>query len=446
MRASQSPSSVELRLGGLRAFTGAAVGTLVAQGLVAVLGAGTMVLTARSLGPSGQGQVSTVLAVALFMGVSIGGSVLPSVVHLSARGVDPDELRGSALAVGGLSSVALLAVFALLAETPVSEIAFDDATGDVVRAGALVAFLIPLDRAVNGLMRSRGLVTTAAFTDVGESLLVLGLVAWFSASDGLTPSRALLAYGAGIAGSFLVLGLASGVHRCRPGHVNRGVIRQISAFGRPVWMGYAAQYAIYRLDLVVLGAVTGSSAAGSYAVAARFGEILTLVPAATAQVTSPRSAHLSRAQLTRSTPRIYWALVAISASLAAVVGAMAPVLLSILFGSEFEDSAGVARLLLLAVVLIAPSRILSEELVQVGSPRIALRNSMLALAVAVLAWAALIPMWGATGAAVGSVIAYGVNASATVVSYLRTMQMSAADFLARALFWRLLDPVDGAAP
>lgn len=433
---SEQSGAVRDRLGSLRSFTSEAGRAFLAQICVTILGAATLVLTARDLGPRGQGEASTVLALAVLLGVTIGGSVLPSVVHLSARDVGAEELRAGAMVVGVTTGGLLGLVFFLAGLSEAVRSLIGEVDSATVFAGALVAASAPIDRASNGLLRARGLVTASSVIDVAESVVVLVIVSVLWVGNLLTPASAVVAYGLGVASSGIVAAIGAGVHRMRREHVRGAVVRAISRFGRPVWMGYLVQYGLYRLDLILLNSIAGPGAAGSYAVAARLSETVGLVPAAAGQVVSPRSAHLDRPELAASTPRIFWAVATVSAILGATAAVLAPHLIRLLFGEGFEGVTTTAQVLLMAVVVLAPTRVLSEELVQIGQPHVALRNSVIAFAVGCVAWLILIPAHGALGASLGSLVAYSVNAGTTVAAYISRMPLTTKQFFRSAAFWR----------
>jgi O-antigen/teichoic acid export membrane protein len=106
-------------------------------------------------------------------------------------------------------------------------------------------------------------------------------------------------------------------------------------------------------------------------------------------------------------------LVTVGAALAVTVPmvAFAPELLHVFFGRSYVPAANVARVLLVGGVILSTNRTLGALLKGLGRPLDAGMAEFVALGFTIVGLAALLPMLGLMGAAIASVVAYGVSSA-----------------------------------
>jgi O-antigen/teichoic acid export membrane protein len=106
-------------------------------------------------------------------------------------------------------------------------------------------------------------------------------------------------------------------------------------------------------------------------------------------------------------------LITVGAALAVTIPMVlfAPDLLLVFFGKSYVPATNVARVLLVAGVILSTNRTLGAILKGLGRPLDAGMAEFVALGFTVVALAALLPTLGLMGAAVASVVAYGVSLS-----------------------------------
>ncbi len=98
---------------------------------------------------------------------------------------------------------------------------------------------------------------------------------------------------------------------------------------------------------------------------------------------------------------------------------MAPVVVPLVFGADFDRSVLPFVLLLPGTVALAGSKILSAYVFSRGKPIINAWISLATLIVTVVADVILIPLFDVAGAAAGASIAYIVSLTLTAVAYRR---------------------------
>ena len=176
----------------------------------------------------------------------------------------------------------------------------------------------------------------------------------------------------------------------------------------------------YRVELFVLEHYKGLAQVGIYSIAMQAAEAIWLVPAAVASaVTGPvvhespvGAAHLIRNACGRGL--LY------TAGIAFGVGAAAPFVIPPLFGEEFDDATRALWWLLPGVVVYAPVTILVVYLsIRCARPRLSLLVSVIGLVVTAAMSFALIPPYGASGAAVASAIGYAAGGIAAWLFFVR---------------------------
>jgi PST family polysaccharide transporter len=105
---------------------------------------------------------------------------------------------------------------------------------------------------------------------------------------------------------------------------------------------------------------------------------------------------------------------------AAGLWVFAPLIVRIVFGSGFEESVGLLRVLCLVLPLVALSSIVASGwLLVLGKDRAVMTVTMIVAAVNVCLALVLAPLFGATGMAWGVVAAEATAATAVVVAVLR---------------------------
>ena len=176
----------------------------------------------------------------------------------------------------------------------------------------------------------------------------------------------------------------------------------------------------YRVELFVLDRYDGLAAVGIYSIAMQAAEAMWLVPAAIATaVTGPvvhetpeRAASLIRGACLRAL--LY------TGGIAALVGALAPVVIPLLFGDDFRGAVRPLLLLLPGVVAYAPVSILVVYIsIRSDRPRLSLVVSVVGLVVTTVAAFVFIPPYGTSGAAVASAIGYAAGGLAAWLAYGR---------------------------
>jgi O-antigen/teichoic acid export membrane protein len=183
----------------------------------------------------------------------------------------------------------------------------------------------------------------------------------------------------------------------------------------------------YRIELFVLEWSEGVAAVGIYSIAMQAAEALWLVPAAIATAITGPAVHDDERDAGALVRRSALKGLAYTAGAAVVVGAAAPFLIPLLFGSDFDPAARPLALLLPGVVAYAPVTVLVVYLsLRHGRPNLSLAVAVVAMVATAGLSVALIPPYGIEGAAVASALGYGAGGLLAWLFFARLARRAAA--------------------
>ena len=182
------------------------------------------------------------------------------------------------------------------------------------------------------------------------------------------------------------------------------LLRRMIGYGLKFHVSILAGAIILRADLLVVNHFRGAAEAGVYSVASQFGLLLMLLPGVIATLLFPRvtAEQDARGETTCRVTR-YTTFVMFLCCLAAVPFSL---LLPLLYGAAFSDATMLLLLLLPGVYLIGLESVLVQHFSALGLPRAIPMYWLATLALNLILVFALVPRFGAQGAAVASTISY----------------------------------------
>ncbi|MFH5824412.1 oligosaccharide flippase family protein [Georgenia sp. AZ-5] len=198
---------------------------------------------------------------------------------------------------------------------------------------------------------------------------------------------------------------------------DRSTVRAVFGFALPRTISAGLEQSILWLDVILVGAIAGSSAAGVYGAASRVVMAGLIVDTALRVVVAPRISDLLHEDRTQDVQDLYsvaatW-LMLFSAPVYILLAVFAPTVLS-LFGEGFDGGASALRILCVGVLLTLCAGNIHSVLLMSGRSGWAAANKALVLAVNVLGNLLLIPVLGIAGAA--AVWAFSMLADALLAS------------------------------
>ena len=376
-----------------------------------------ILIIARVLEPSGRGTVAFVtVAAAILARLALAGVDNATIVLAAQRPNDRPTL------------LANLYGFAVVAASGV---------GLVVGAVVLVSGRDPVGVGHGELAVLVGGCVAVAVTDAGLAFLlgigrpgdwtkVAALAPWIYAATlgglalagALTVFLAVLAWALAHVGWALVVWMLC-VRRSGLGRPRLDLLLVALRLGIRVWVGSLSRFLNFRLDQILLGLLTTDAVLGIYAIAVNLSEVTLYVPgavAATSIAAIARASDTVRAEQTLRTFRLLFVVTA-AGCLAAVLAAP---LIPLIFGPAYDDSVVPYLLLLPGAMGFAASGVFSSALLSSSRPALSSIGPLVALVSGVVLDLALIPPFGASGAAAAATSAFVAGGLVAIVAYRRT--------------------------
>jgi O-antigen/teichoic acid export membrane protein len=376
-----------------------------------------VLIVARALGPAGRGTVAFITVAALVVAHMSGLGVGEATIVLSAR--DPGRrpvLLANALAffLGSGFTAATLAFLGLaLSGIEPAGVGMPELVilwlGIVSCAAgeAGYSFLVGVER-----LRQLALITGCA------SWVYAGLVFVLWAGPGLTVGRAALAWTATEALRAVVL-ISLSSRGTILGLPSRRLLVEEIGFGLRLWVGSLARFLNFRTDQILMGFLATEAALGFYAVAVNVSEVLLYLPSSAATALLPLIARTEHSRRGKETLRAFRSVIFVTALGVGAAALLGPVVLPAVFGDAFDESVVPFLWLLPGTFGYAASAVFSSALVGSSSPGLSSLGPIVSLVVGFALDLALIPPFGATGAAAAASVAFLVGGSTALITYHR---------------------------
>ncbi len=394
-----------------------------------VVGLISTILVARLLGPEGKGVLAVVAAIpSLALGIASFG-VGPALAFMAGRNrYAANELVTAALAWSILLGVMVGAVVWLTRDVLLASVLKGLTPTDL----ALVLVSLPayyLNAFLGALFSGHGrAVAVAGLSALGATLNLIAVVI----ASLLFPGDSTVMVFALSATAIVSAVCSLAVYRS--GFVySLSRLIQISQetipYAAKSYLGQASSMFFLRADVFFLNYFAGSAAVGVYSVATNLAEKLWLFsnPVSTAvysQITG--SVRHDSVRLTMLTSR---ALLILNCVAGVALLVLAIIFVPVIYGAQFAGAVFYLGILIPGVIVFAVSQPYGQFFTgQLGRPGVISGLAAVMMAISAVLYVALIPVMGATGAALGSTISY----STSMVGYSWLMPR-AADVTLRAM-------------
>jgi O-antigen/teichoic acid export membrane protein len=397
---------------------------------VAMLSLVNVLIVARTLGPTGRGEVALLTTIAYLtsqvgsFGVQLG-IANEAVLVPSARPRLATNALASALVLGvaAAASVALLvALFPGIGGSSSPGLRWLVlASVPVLIAGTYLVLFVQADYRF-GLANAAWLLQPVVNVVINGTLAVAGVlrVRWAVASwvGGQCLTTVVLIW-------FVAVRLEGF------GRPDLRLAWQTFVFGAKTLPGRISVLGTYRLDQWLLGTIVGARELGLYSVAVAWSEALFFLPTTIVAVQRPDLVRASPEEAGRRAATVFR-----TAAVATLLGTLvlvvaAPWLCAALFGNGFRGSIPMLRLLALSGVGIVAVKQLGNALTAQRKPLRETAALTFTLATTVALDVALIPGHGGMGASLASTLSYTAGGLLTAVIFLKTLRIPAAELTPR---------------
>jgi O-antigen/teichoic acid export membrane protein len=373
------------------------------------------IILSRTLGPDGRGAhaffvaLTLVLAGALGLGAPTGGYTLSTRhgVPAAALAANAAWLAATSGLLATLATVLLQAVFGFL-PAPLADVT----TWPVLVAVAVAGFTANVHQVHLALGRGRS-IAGAVLSFGPYTIAAIGYLLLPATGGGLPAALWVFALAP------YALAVAAALARPRPavasfGRPRFGLARRSIRQGLRMYPGELAGILHRRSDVLLLGILAPTASLGLYVVAYQSVEpilILASASGATILAIGHGQPEVERGEVTA---RLIRETLLVGGLLAVAAAVLAPVLVPLVYGPDFTGSVLPLLILLPGIVALACGRIAMADL---------MRRNMLERMTAILASVmvlnvalnlALIPAFGAVGAAMASLVSYSTHAALAI--------------------------------
>ena len=392
---------------GVRTLLPGSMANLAVQGLLAVLGLFTGMVTARVLGPAKRGELSFVVLVPMMLTVLGSLGTENGVYYLwhQKHGMCRQELLGACVAVASVSG----AFFGAVGYVVVSWI--EPQTGLLLRLLVAVSMPLAIANAIltMALMANGNMARYNASRLAGPAVFTFSVATlWIAGRLGV--STAFLAwFGSMIVTVLTDIAMISGLGHSRP-RWDVQVARRSVAYGLRSYVGSVSQYGTLRFDQTMVATLAGNGALGLYYAAVSVGETLLYLASNLGAAMLAQYAGRSRGEKRHLT------VVAIAAVGGGTTIAATPLIffghtvITLLFGRAYLPGLTSLRILLPGLIALGVAQVMSGYFIAIGEAKVFARAALASLIVTVTGDVVLIPMFQAVGAAVVSSLAYMIMA------------------------------------
>jgi O-antigen/teichoic acid export membrane protein len=377
------------------------------SGVLQLLGAVTGIVLARALGPEERGDLAAVVVwptVLVFVG---GVGLAEAAMYFGAtqpgqvRGLSRELLRFGLIQGAGLAVITACLIYPL---TFGYAAPWDSwwTTSMTLYYPLYFLAVYPMCLA-NGLGHHR----LFHFWRTVPGLVLVATFAGLASAGALTKESAVIAYlvaqGIAAAAAWLLLRPVQSSIRTVDEAVSR---RELLSYGWRSGTATAASTLNERLDQLAIAAFLAPVALGYYTIAWTITSLSSLASSAVTLAGIPSLASLDDDVRRQASRRLLQISIALALLVATPLFIMAPPLIELLFGPEFRPAVTPARILILASVVLSVNKALGTVLRGTGRPADVAAGETLGLVITAGALTVMVPVWGITGAATASSVAY----------------------------------------
>jgi O-antigen/teichoic acid export membrane protein len=415
-----------------RRFSKDVVWTLATRVLMIVNSVAAGVIVARWLGAKGVGELA-VINVAVTTIVQLGSFGLPS---SNTYFIAQDRAHFRAATINSLlfaTAIGSVLAFALSILASFRPDWFGFVPPDLIRVAAVqIPFLLLTLIGLNILL-ALGKIREFNLLDLaGQSfVLINALVILIFLGLGLDALVKLNTITSILVSLVVVVLLVAGGKKLVDAkwRADAALLRRMISYGLKFHISVLAGAIIFRADLLVVNHFRGPAEAGVYSVATQFGLLLMLLPSVIATLLFPRvtAEQDPRGETTWFVTR-QTALIMLACCVVAVPGSF---LLPLFYGSAFADATFLLLILLPGVYFVGLESVLVQHFNALGLPRAIPLYWVVTLVVNLVLVFALVPRFGARGAAIASTVSYALIFCLVALQFRASTERAFAEGFAR---------------
>jgi O-antigen/teichoic acid export membrane protein len=378
------------------------------------------IATARFLGAAGRGALITPMIDAGLVTTFFAGLASATAFFLLNENAGRGAIRGALIAALPFVAMGELVVLSMgilgrhLWATPFAAVALPCSALSLIAIGL-----------ANGTKR----VQLAGAIGVAGSIVLLVMTVLGFAVAGSTPTVALWAW---MLAQLCVAALSISVLIRIGDPLDQTAVdpRCVAGFAAKIGAVNVVTLLNYRADVYIVAFFTTPAVLGMYTLAVAGAEAALTATTAIATATAPHIGSLPPDRSRLLTARAARNTIFIAALSCALLAAIAPLLVRLLFGSSFVPLTGALRVLLIGIVATSANSVFASYFtLRSGRPGVALGIAAGSAAICIMLSIALVPRIGMIGAASATAVSYVLSALAFAMMFRRDSGVSLRQLL-----------------
>jgi O-antigen/teichoic acid export membrane protein len=392
-----------------------------------VVGLVFSIVTARALGPGGRGEYNLLVLIITTLTTLLNFGIPASNTYFVAqKKINTDRLmRASFIIAFSVSAFSFLLLFALYFLHWLN-------------------YLFPVDRLTLPIIGSLAILPVVFFNlfaqgiVLGENKIYLNNYIYLGGQTFLAVTLGI-AYVFGFLGVGLAVALFAASNLVGFGMIavsyrkaifspagtamRWGEYKQLLRFSMPLQAGNIIQFFNYRLGTFLVNIYLGTVSVGLFFMAVNLVEILWLLSTSMAAVLLPTVA-AQHQQSKNISVKAAFSSFGVTLGAGIIAFFLAPPLIVILFGKDFEGSVLSFLILLPGIIIFSITNVLAAYMTGVGKPGFNTAISAVALVFTVVLNVLLIPRYGISGAAAASSVSYILVSLLTLFIFVRLSKLT----------------------
>lgn len=396
--------------------------------LIQAVNAGTGILTARLLLPTGRGELAAITLWSQFLaGLTTFGLPSALIYHIRNRPKQTGDLLSNALAMSVILSclaglVGMLCMPHWLHQYPVW----------AIRAAQWFLLITPF--CGTALVLRAALEASSAFSLSNVSQLLnpsvtLALLLFFLLIHRFNTITASCAYIFAALPVFLLLFWQTRTFLSRLSRPSFATSKLLLSYGLRSWGIDLLGTLALQVDQVIVVGFLKASDLGVYVVMLSLSRILNVFQASVVMVLFPKAAGRTQETALALTARAARVSTIITGCCAAAVALVGPLLLRILYGAEYTSSIVSLRLLLVEVTLSGCVFVLAQAFMALGRPGTVTMLQAAGLSISIPIMLLLVPRWGIAGAALALLVSTCARFILLMVSFPLVLKVPAPSLI-----------------
>jgi O-antigen/teichoic acid export membrane protein len=389
--------------------------------------AGSNIIIARYLGPSGKGVLTLLMSfVMIVIMIGMVGVDEANVYFISSKRSSHRKVFGNAVYQTAFMSAICILLFLLVKTWLLSS----PLKGITVQYFYTILVLIPfafMNQHVRTILLGQRAIYQFNIFVILQVLLLFLMQIIFIPIYGLFGGVISIIIGTVV---LTVLGMVFMFGYGRPGTtIDLKLLKKSYSFGVRSQLGIVFSYLNRRLDIFIVNYFLNPYQVGLYAIAVAVAELPWHLPAAAATVLFPWIADKKKEDAAKFTSYVLRNILFITTILVLILALLGKFVIVTLFGTAFEESVLLMYALLPGVLALGVTRILGSHFQGSGRPELGTLMVAFSFIETIVLDIILIPPMGALGAAIASSVAYITSALVGLFIFTKLWHVSIFDVL-----------------